>query len=204
MHRRSVAVLILFALVPDPATSAERCPTSADMPKGVTLRRGAVTEHIRALTEHEIRTETVTKDLGTFVDITYDGLISIGPERTQEKSDTTRKFVYPTDYHAFRLEPGQSFTYDTNFYTGDWLFGVESTETINLKIVGRDVVRLGECTYPTLVVEQIIFHGTHGIMNDQVPEPRLYRLQFSPELHVVLFSHRAIEPPTLPDSFTAD
>jgi hypothetical protein len=205
VHHRSVAALLVVATFAPRTALAERCPTAADMPRGVTLRQGNSTVRIKATGEHEIRTETTTKGVGTFVDTTYDGLVPIGFGPTTPTGDTTRRFVYPTDYRTFRPEPGQSFTYDTVYRTGDWWsFGVESTDTTNLKVVGRDAVRIGDCAYATVVVEKIVAEGMRGIMSDQVPEPKLYRLQFSPDLCVVLQGHRAIEPPMRPDGLTAD
>jgi hypothetical protein len=111
------------------------------------------------------------------VDTTYDGLVPIGSGQVLADGDTTRRFFYPTDYHTFRPEPGQSFTYDTVYWTGGWFFGVESTDTTNLSVVGRDTVRIGECSYSTIVIEKIVAEGMRGIMSDQVPEPKLFRLQ---------------------------
>jgi hypothetical protein len=204
MHHTSVAALLMVAAFASRTASAERCPTAADMPKGVTLRQGNSTLRIKATGEHEIRTETTTKGVGTVVDTTYDGLVPIGSGQVLADGDTTRRFVYPTDYRTFRPEPGQSVTYDTVYWTGGWFFGVESTDTTNLKVVGRDTVRIGDCSYRTVVIEKIVAEGMRGIMSDQVPEPRLFRLQFSPDLRVVLYGHRANEPPALPDRFTAD
>lgn len=204
MQYRSVAALLVVAAFAPRTALAERCLTAADMPRGVTLRQGNSTVRIKATGEHEIRTETTTKGVGTFVNTTYDGLVPIGAGPTTPDGDTTRRFAYPTGYRTFRPEPGQNFTYETIYWTGGWSFGVESTDTTNLKVVGRDTVRIGECTYATVVVEKIVAEGMRGIMSDQVPEPKLYRLQFSPELRVVLQGHRAIEPPAVPDSFTVN
>ena len=204
MPHRSVAALLIVAAVAPRTAWAERCPTDADMPRGVTLRQGKSTVRIRATGEHEIRTETTTQGVGTFVDTTYDGLVPIGSGQVLADGDTTRRFVYPTDYRTFRPEPGQSFTYDTVYWTRWWFFGVESTDTTNLSVVGRDTVRIGDCAYPTVVVEKIVAEGMRGIMSDQVPEPKLFRLQYSLDLRIVLSDQRAILPPVVPDSFTAD
>jgi hypothetical protein len=198
MHHRSVATLIVAAsFAPQPA-SAERCPTPADMPKGITLRQGKSTIRIRATGDHEIRTETTTKGVGTFVDTTYDGLVPIGSGQVLADGDTTRRFVYPTDYRTFRADPGRSFTYDTVYWTGGWFFGVESTDANTLNVVGRDTVRIGDCAYRTVVVE-----GRRGIMSDQVAPTKYYRLRYSPDLRAMLYGFDAFEPAPS-DTITAD
>jgi hypothetical protein len=203
MHHRSVATLIVAAsFAPQPA-SAKRCPTPADMPKGITLRQGKSTIRVRATGDHEIRTETTTKGLGTFVNTTYDGLVPIGSGQVLADGDTTRRFVYPTDYRTFRPEPGRSFTYDTVYWTGGWFFGVESTDATTLSVVGRDTVRIGDCAYPTVVIEKTVVEGRRGIMSDQVPPTKYYRLQYSPNLRAVLYGFDAFEPAPS-DTITAD
>jgi hypothetical protein len=203
VHRPSVATLIIAASFASQPASAERCPTSADMPKGITLHQRNSTIRIRATGEHEIRTETTTKGVGTFVDTTYDGLVPISSGPTTPNGNTTRRFVYPTDYRAFRPELGQSFAFNTVYRTGDWFFGVESTDTNTLNVVGRDTVRIGDCAYPTVVVEEAVAEGMRGIMSDQVPPHKYYRLQYSPDLRAVLYGFDAFEPAPS-DTITAD
>jgi hypothetical protein len=204
MAGRMLAALILSGRLCAPVVAADRCPTAADMPRGITLHRGNSTLRVRALGPHEIRTARIAPDLPPFVDEAYDGLIRTGSGPILPNGDTTHRQVYPTDDRAFRPEPGQSFTYDTVYRTGGWFFGVESTDTTNLRVVGRDSVRIGPCTYATVVIEKIVVEGMRGIMGDQVPQPRLYRLQYAPDLQVVLSEDRATDSPTLPDSIAAD
>lgn len=153
------------------------CPTAADLPRGFTLKTadGFDVETVRSLNGHDIQIDRVFGRQKTST-VNFEGLF----ETAAQGPGTETNFVYQGDYRNFRPEVGSRFRYSVSYtIPSQW---IEGSETIEMTVVGRGSVQIGNCRYETLTI-------VNRVENANEDGVRVAVFDFSPELKTTLHSH---------------